>query len=146
MTATITPIAKAKATARLKGDTIGSAIEEIWHIREDKRQKEAEIKTLDSAIAELEEKLLERMDAEGTTKSASQHATASITSAVVANVENWDLLWPWIAKNKFFHLIQKRVSDPGVRELWTQGKTIPGVQPFTKRKVNIRTASEKAAA
>jgi hypothetical protein len=146
MTATITSIDKAKATARLKGDTIGSNIDEIWKIREQKRAKEAEIKKLDTDIAELEAKLLERMDSEDTTKSAGRSATASITTSVVANVENWDLLWPWIAKNKYFHLVQKRVNDPGIRELWEKHKTVPGVQPFTKRKINIRTATEKAAA
>ena len=72
-------------------------------------------------------------------KAEGKKAGISIGEAVVGNVEDWDALWPYIVKNKYFHLVQKRVSDPGLRELWEQGKVVPGVQPFTKRTLSVRS-------
>ena len=127
----------AKVTARMS--TMGSTIDSLWSKREEKREAEAKIKVIESEIAVIEESLMERMDKEETAKSQGTKASVSITQAVVANVEDWASFHAYVAKNKYFHLLQKRVSDPAVRELWDAGKKVPGVQPFTKRKLNIRS-------
>ena len=127
----------AKVTARMS--TMGSTIDSLWAKREEKREAEAKIKVIESEIAVIEESLMERMDKEETAKSQGTKASVSITQAVVANVEDWAAFHAYVAKNKYFHLLQKRVSDPAVRELWDAGKKVPGVQPFTKRKLNIRS-------
>lgn len=126
-----------KVTSHLS--TMGSTIDSLWAKREEKRKTEAKVKVIEAEIAAIEEVLMDRMDKEETSKSQGTKASVSITSAVVANVEDWEAFWPYVAKNKFFHLVQKRVSDPAVRELWDSGKKVPGVQPFTKRKLNIRS-------
>lgn len=127
----------AKVTARL--GTMGSSIDSLWAKREEKRSVEAKVKVIEAEIAAIEESLMERMDKEETTKSQGTKASVSITQATVANVEDWEAFHSYIAKNKYFHLLQKRVSDPAVRELWDAGKKVPGVQPFSKRKLNIRS-------
>lgn len=119
--------------------TLGSLADRIWASREEKRKLEAEVKTVNEKIAELEEELLARMDAENTDKAAGSKASISITKSIVADVQDWDLFWPYVAKNKLFHLVQRRVSDPAYRELLDMGKKVPGVQPFPKRKLNVRS-------
>lgn len=126
-----------KVTSRLT--SMGSTVDSVWAKREEKREAEAKVKVIEAEIAAMEEVLIDRMDKEETSKSQGTKASVSITHAVVANVEDWDAFWPFIVKHKFFHLVQKRVSDPAMRELWDAGKKIPGVQPFTKRKLNIRS-------
>lgn len=127
------------ATATKRPATLGSLADRIWASREEKRRLEAEVKSVNDAIAELEEELLARMDAENTDKASGTKASISVTKSIVADVQDWDLFWPYIAKNKFFHLVQRRVSDPAYRELLDMGKKVPGVQPFPKRKLNVRS-------
>ena len=128
--------AKAAAPAPL---TIGAATDKMWKLREEKRALEAQIKVIETSMKELEGTVFGLLDAQDTRKAEGKSASVSITESVVANVENWDALWPWISKTKNFHLIQKRVSDPGMRELWALGKVVPGVQPFTKRTLALRS-------
>lgn len=137
MTVASTAKAVAKVTSRLS--TMGSTIDSLWAKREEKREVEAKVKVIESEIAAIEESLMDRMDKEETSKSQGTKASVSITQATVANVEDWAAFHAYVAKNKYFHLLQKRVSDPAVRELWDAGKKVPGVQPFTKRKLNIRS-------
>lgn len=119
--------------------TIGAAIDKIWLMRENKKALEAQVKKVEAEIKEVEETIFELLDAQDTRKGEGKKASVSINESVVATVEDWDALWPYIAKNKYFHLVQKRVSDPGMRELWDMGKKVPGVQPFTKRTLSIRS-------
>ena len=128
-----------KVTERLAPKTLGAATDEMWALREEKRKLGVEEKRIETAIKALEETIFTLLDAQDTRKAEGKKASVSIGEAIVGNVEDWDALWPWIAKTKNFHLIQKRVSDPGLRELWALNKVVPGVQPFTKRTLSVRS-------
>lgn len=134
------PTADKAIVARLKGTT-GAIIDQLWAAREEKRNLESQVKEVEQTIKKIEEMLMTRLDAEGMDKATGKKASVSITTSVVADVQDWDLLYPYIAKNKFWHLLQKRVSDPSVRELWDAGKKVPGVLPFTRKKLNVRTVA-----
>lgn len=131
----------AKVTNRLTG-TLGSTIDQAYALREKKREAEKVVKAIEEEITALNEVLFERLDAEETSKGEGKLASVSVSQAIVANVTDWEALWPYIAKHKYFHLVQKRLSDPAVRELWDMKKTVPGVEPFTKRTLNLRTLSK----
>ena len=141
MSAVIDKPSRAKAPAAKAAPvlTLGATIDKMWALREDKRAADKVVKDIEFEIKELETSMFEKLDAEDTTKSQGKKASVSISETVVGNVEDWEALWPYIAKNKFFHLVQKRVSDPGLRELWALGKKTPGVVPFTKRTLNLRS-------
>lgn len=128
-----------KAAVKTKPPSTGALIDQHWAAREEKRRLEEQVKEVDVKLKELEETLMERMDAEGLEKATGTKATASISSSIVADVQDWDALWAFIARNKFFHMIQRRVSDPAYRELLEMGKKVPGVQAFNRRKVNLRS-------
>lgn len=134
-TATVSQI-NAKVAQRLTG-SVGSTIDLMHALREEKRAADAVVKTIEEKIAAQEEVLYKLMDAQGLKKAGGSKATASIDSAVVASVDDWDAFWAWVVKKKYFHLIQKRVSNLGYRELLEKGVKVPGVQPFTKRKLTL---------
>ena len=118
----------------------GAAVDQLIKLREKKRDLEASVKSLEGQIEDMQSQLLEQMEASGTDKLSGKLGTASISTSVVANVEDWDALYPYIAKNKLWHLLQRRVSDPAYRELLDAGKKVPGVQPFNKKRLNLRAA------
>jgi len=70
-------------------------------------------------------------------------SASAMPGATVASVTDWDALWAYAAKHKYFHLFQKRVSYPAWRELMekSKGKGVPCTEPFTQRKLNLRSLS-----
>lgn len=126
-----------KPTTLLKGTTV----DKLVGLRNKKRDLEASVKSLEGQIEELQSQLLEEMESAGVDKFSGKLGTVSISTNVVANVEDWDALYPYIAKNKLWHLLQRRVSDPAYRELLDAGKKVPGVQPFSKKRLNLRATS-----
>lgn len=117
--------------------TLGAASDLIWALREKKRLLDKDVKSLEADIAALTLTIFDLLDAQDSRKAEGKKAAISVNYVEVGNVTDWDALWPWIAKTKNFHLIQKRVSDPGLREQWALGKKTPGVEPFTKRSLSI---------
>lgn len=130
------------ATAvKTRAPSVGAVIDQIWAVREEKRRLEAEVKEVALKIEELETQLMERLEKEGLEKASGAKASVSVGTSVVADVQDWDAFWVYILKNKYTHLLQRRVSEPAYRELLDAGKKVPGVQPFTKRKLNVRTVA-----
>lgn len=119
--------------------TIGAKIDQLHALREQKRALEEQIKQLSGQMDVLENDLIEQMDAEGVSKSTGNSATVSISTSVKPSVDDWDAFYKYIHRYKYYHLLERRPSVTGCRELLeTKGK-IPGVVPFTQRKLNIRS-------
>lgn len=119
--------------------TIGAKIDQLHNLREQKRQLEEQVKQLQARMAELENDLIEDMDKQGVSKSTGALATVSISSNVRPSVDDWDAFYAYIHRHKYYHLLERRPSVSGCNELLeTKGK-IPGVVPFTQRKLNLRS-------
>lgn len=134
-------VAATKSKPTTKPATTGAIIDQLWAAREEKRRLEQEAKEVGSKIEDIETDLMERLGKEGLEKATGSKASVSISSVVTADVQDWDAFHAFIGKNKFWHLLQRRASDPGVRELWDANKKVPGVLPFTKKKLNLRSLS-----
>lgn len=118
--------------------TIGGLIDQMSALREERRRLDAQSAELQKASDVLETQLIELMDAEGTTKSTGHVASASIDETVEFNTQDWDSFMAYVAKTKQFHLVQRRVSAPSVRELFESKGKVPGLEPYTKRKISLR--------
>lgn len=127
----------AAVTAKLTGK-LGDMIDQAFALRERKRELEEQVKVIEGEIEGIQEQLLEKLDGEGVTASRGEKASVSVTKTTVANVTDWDALHEYIRKNKYFHLLQRRVADTSYRELLESGKKVPGVEPFTKKRINLR--------
>lgn len=119
--------------------TIGSLTDEMFNIRENKRALEEQIKALDEQYRELEMKLIELADEQGTTTGKGKMAGFTVNENVVPQVTNWDEFYKFIQKNKYWHLLERRPSVTGCRELFETKGAIPGVEKFTKRRINLRS-------
>ena len=131
-------VAKTKVPGPVKKPSLGLQIDALFKLREKLRDIQQQEKDQMELIGAAETVLMETMEREGVDKSTGKLATASISETIAANVVDWDEFYAFVYKNKAGYLLQKRVSDPAVRELFeTKGK-VPGVEPYTKRKLNLR--------
>lgn len=121
---------------------IGAIIDKLWSLREEKRLLAMKEKELNADIEVLETQLYERMDKEGTTKSAGAKASVSLGTTDVFQIEDFDLFAAYVGKNKFYHLFERRVSQLAAREIFEKKGTLPGLTTYTKRKINLTTTSK----
>ena len=119
--------------------TVGAKIDSLHALREEKRLLEEQVKAKAQEIDLAENELIEQMDQQNISKSTGSKATVSITTSVKPSVEDWDAFYAFIHKNKYYHLLERRPSVTGCRELFDTKGAVPGVVPFTQRKLNIRS-------
>jgi hypothetical protein len=135
-------VAVTQVTNTLKGlKPIGSMIDAMFDLREEKRKLDTQVKELEAQYAILEDQLMKRMEEEQTDKGSGKKASASISVGVVADVQDWAAVEAYVKKTGAFQLFQRRISDPAFREILETKKSVPGITPFTKKRLNLRTSS-----
>lgn len=122
-----------------KAETIGGLADAMYLLREEKRKLEAAAAEKAKEIEVIELRLIELLDEQETTKGDGQHATVSLTEAVLPTVVDWDAVWNYILKTKNTQLLQNRVSPLAWRELCELKKPPPGIDAFTKRTIRLTT-------
>lgn len=128
-----------RKVARKLQPSLGAQIDTLHAIREKKRSLESQLAELDAEYKQIEEETLELLSKQSLDKASGKLATVSVSSSTVANVEDWDQFNAYVRKTGYFHLFQRRVTDAAYRELLEQGVKVPGVSPFIKRRLNLRS-------
>jgi hypothetical protein len=119
---------------------LGALVDSMWATREEKRALEAEVSKVQARIDEIEEQLIGRMTDQELESVKGTKATVSFGQpTVTAKVVDWEAFLAYIYKNKYGHLLQRRPADPAYRELLALNKVVPGVEPFTKRRLNTKS-------
>lgn len=117
--------------------TIGLKIDALVALRAQKKAAESVVNSLKDQINKAEEELMADMDAQAITKSTGHTATVSVGDSIRPNVQDWNQFYEFIHQNKYYHLLDRRPSVEGCRELFQTVGTVPGVVPFTKRTLRV---------
>ena len=123
--------------------TVGELSDQMWLLREQKRNLEAQASDVEKQIAPLEQELLELMKEQGIEMGKGSYATFTRKETIMPNPEDWDAIYRYIARNGYYHLLHKRLSEVACRELFEKNGSIPGVVPFTKVSIRLTTRSDK---
>lgn len=121
--------------------SIGTMIDELHDIREEKRAAEQVVKEIEERYAKLESELIQRADEEGISSGKGKLASFSVGESIMPHVKDWGAFYKFIYKHGYGHLLERRPSVVACRELFDTKGDIPGVEKFVKRKLNLRTTS-----
>jgi len=127
---------------------VDEVIKRYIKLRNDKQQKEAahkaETKGIDEKLKKLEAWLHLKMAADGVKAFNTDSGTAYTTTVEQATVSDMNALLEYIKENEAWHLLEKRVSKTGVREMLDADQDIPpGVNWYVTTAINIRKPSER---
>ena len=118
-------------------NSIGETIDQMHILRAKKRALEDMVKEIEKQYASKEAELMSLMDSQHTRTSEGKLASVHIDEVVYPTADNWDDIYAYIHANKYYHLLERRLTATGFRELHEKGIQVPGVVPFKKRKVKL---------
>ena len=122
------------------GATLHDLIGELGNLRVEKKRLAYEARLVDDKIAAKEREIMDMMDEQQLTETKSDAGKVTLGEAVYPQVQDWDAVYDFIRENDYFHCLEKRFAVLAYREILSQGNTVPGVLPFTKRKVTFKEA------
>lgn len=79
----------------------------------------------------LKEHIIQNLPKSEASGIAGKVARVTVVTKEVPQLKDDDKFFAFMAKNKRWDLMQRRISDTAVREMWDSGKKVPGVEPFT---------------
>ena len=118
---------------------LGAAIDKLHGLREEKRNLEAEISKIRKVMEEEEINIFALLEEQDLPGAKGHTATVSITESVVPVLDNDEVFFDHIMKTGDLHLLERRPSVRAYRELRESGEEVPGLRPFTKRTLSLRS-------
>lgn len=118
--------------------TLSTLIDSLSSLRASKKLAQRELDSIAGQIETLEGEIMKAMDSEGLLESKSAVGKVTLSESVYPRVEDWDQFYQFIYDNRYFHLLEKRPTALAYRELLSLGKSVPGVLPFTMRKLSFK--------
>lgn len=120
---------------------IQDVITELREARDRKDTAAAALKEIEREVAVIEEELFDAMEKAGVDQVRAAGLTVSMQSSTVPKVTNWEDFERYVHRFKAFHLFERRVHTKAWREECdARNGEVPGVEPFTKVRLNVRAA------
>lgn len=118
--------------------TISDISDEIFGVTEKIKAFEEKITTLKEEGKLLEGELQLAAEAQGLSRGGGKTSTWTLEPVVVPQATDWPAFYAYMAKKKYFHLLQRRPAVKACRELWERGITIPGMDKYTSTRVTVK--------
>ncbi len=122
---------------KYKKFNIDSLIKQKLEHREETELLSKRLRRIKERDRLLDAILIEKMDAQGLTRTANDESSITVKEDSVPEVVDWDVFYEHIQKTGEFSLLHRRVSSAA----WNESiklKDVPGVKATQLRKVNLR--------
>lgn len=132
------PSTKTKALPK----TLAAAADELYNTMQARYALQKQIKVMEERETALEMHLINNLPKSEATGVTGKFARATIKPKVRPNVIDWDAFYAEILKKAkkepgYWSLLQRRVGNAAIEEMWAAGKTVPGVERFNYKTVSI---------
>jgi hypothetical protein len=120
----------ARSVAAKKGtlETAAGLVDRLYNARQDRLAKQKEVDELRKVETELHDAFIQALSDAGASEVSGKDGHGKLVLKMKAKVVNWDLFYKFIAKDKAWEFLQRRVNDAVVKERWDAGKKVPGVE------------------
>ena len=122
---------------KYKKFNIDSLIKQKLEHREETELLSKRLRRIKERDRLLDAILIEKMEAQGLTRTANDESSITVKEDSVPEVVDWDVFYEHIQKTGEFSLLHRRVSSAA----WNESiklKDVPGVKATQLRKVNLR--------
>lgn len=119
-------------------NTLNKLIEQLGELRANKKRAQYEVDGYAKQIEAKEREIMDALDDQELTESKGAAGKVTLSEAVYPQVEDWDAFHRWILDNEYLHFLERRTAVLAYREALNQGIAVPGVLPYTKRKITFK--------
>lgn len=103
------------------------------------KERDKATKLIKEQRSEYESKIMRFLEDQGLTSGSGKLATVSLTEEVTGTPYDWEVIYKYVVDNDAWFLFPRRILSAPYRELMkATGGDIPGIKPFTKKKLSMR--------
>lgn len=110
--------------------TLAACADLYYMKRESRREMQRQVDELEVDEKKLKEHLINNLPKSDASGVAGKLCRVSVVSKLVPQLKDDSLFFPFVKKSGRFDLLQRRLSESAIQELWESGKKVPGVEAF----------------
>ena len=118
-------------------ETLAKCADMLYSTRQARLELDKKVEELKRREAMLLEHLIDSLPVSDATGVAGRIARATVVTKEEPQVENWDDFYGYVHKNKAYHLLQRRISGPAIKELWENRKIVKGVGKVIVKSISL---------
>lgn len=123
--------------------SIGLCADEYHDVRDLRLAMEKEVEAVKARESEIRTHIIDNLSKSSDTGAAGLRYRAQIVTKAVPKLADWSLFTAAVQKTGRFDLIQKRLSEKAVADLWAEGFSVPGVEKINVPEVSITKIGSK---
>lgn len=116
---------------------LGACADKLYQLRALRLAEQKKVDAIEAEESALREHIISTLPKSEASGVAGKVARVAVLTKTVAQVQDWDALYKYVARTKQFDLLQRRVSDAAVKARWEDGKAVPGVDKFNAVTVSV---------
>lgn len=117
---------------------MGTCADKLYNIRQERLKKQKEVEALERQEKALKQHIIDNLPKSEASGIAGSIARVSVIVKEQPQVEDQEAFRKYMNRTKRHDLAYKlRPSAPAVRELWEDGKEIPGIKKFNVVTVSL---------
>lgn len=117
--------------------SIGLCADLYSEVRELRLAMQKVVDEVKARETEVREHIIQNLSKSDDTGAAGKRYRAQVVRKVVPRLASWEDFTAFVVQERRFDLLQKRLSDTAVKDLWEAGTAVPGVERFTAVDVSI---------
>jgi hypothetical protein len=117
--------------------SIGACADLLYKLKEQKAEVNKKLSELAEQESAVKEYIINNLPKDSTGV-AGRVARVSINVKAVPQVADWDKFYAFVKKKNAFELMQRRLSEAAIKEVWDNGKSVPGVEAFMAVTVSLK--------
>lgn len=125
----------------VKGSPLPASIGLCADLYHDTRTLRLAIEKVAESVAarekEIKDHIINNLSKSDDTGAAGKRYRAQIVTKTTPAAADWQKIHEFIRDNDRFDLLQKRLSDKAVQDMWEAGEEVPGVERFNSVSVSI---------
>jgi hypothetical protein len=116
--------------------SMGACADLLYKYREERLQADRDASELKAREQRLIDYIVDNLDKDSGGAVGKTHKVEVIREEK-PTVKDWPLMFAYIAKNKAWDMVQRRINPAALQARIDDGKTIPGWEPFMVVKVSL---------
>lgn len=117
--------------------SIGLCADLYKEVNELRLAMQKQVDAVEAREKEIRQYIIDNLSKSDDTGAAGKRYRAQIVTKTVPAAEDWARIHAYVAETGRFDLLQKRLSDKAVAEMWDDGEEIPGIGRFNSVSVSV---------
>lgn len=120
--------------------TNGGLADRLYTLRQARIELERQAGKMEEEEKALKKWIIDVFTRDGLTAAKGKFGSASTQEVEVPVYEDDVKFYAYLKRTGDFHLLQRRLNDTAIREMWAKKKVVPGIGSFKITKVSVNKA------